>query len=82
MCPGCVLAEVEGQDTTIHGAGVQGMDGSDSNDDGEMDGGFESAEMFVQAAFIAHGVQHIPGHWGLRHLVARLITAVSRCRRH
>ena len=63
MCPGCVLAEVEGQDMTTHGAGVEDMDGSDSDDDGEMDGGFESAEMFGEAAFIAHGVQQMPGLW-------------------
>lgn len=63
MCPGCVLAEVEGQDMTTHGAGVEDMDGSDSDDDGELDGGFESAEMFGEAAFIAHGVQRIPGLW-------------------
>jgi hypothetical protein len=60
MRPGCVLAEVEGQDMTTHGAGVQDMDGSDSDHDGEMDGGFESAEIF---GAIAHGVQRIPGLW-------------------
>ncbi len=63
MRPVCVLAEVEGQDMTTHGAGFEDMDGSDSDDDGEMDGGFESAEMFGEAAFIAHGVQRISGLW-------------------
>jgi hypothetical protein len=63
MCPGCVLGEVEGQDMTTHGAGVEDMDGSDSDDDGEMDGGFESAEIFGEAAFIPHGLQRIPGLW-------------------
>ncbi len=55
MCPGCVLADIEGQDMTTLGAGVEDMDGSDSDDDGKMDGGFESAEMFGEPAFIAHG---------------------------
>jgi hypothetical protein len=49
MCPGCVLDECEGQEPTTHGADVEDMDGSDSDDDGEMDGGFESAEMFREA---------------------------------
>ena len=79
-----MLAKVDGQDMTTYGAGVEDMDGSDSDDDGELDGGFESAEMFGEAAFIAHGVQRIPGLWELRmlrHFVARLITSVSPCRR-
>ncbi len=63
MCLGCVLAEVEGQDTTTHDADVEDLDGSDSDDDGEMDGGFESAEMFGEAAYVARGVQGTPGLW-------------------
>ena len=63
MCPQCVLAEGDGQDMTTHGAGVDGMEGSDSDDDGAMDAGFESEDMFGEAAFIAHGVQRIPGLW-------------------
>jgi hypothetical protein len=39
------------------------MDGSDSDEDGAMDGGLEGAEMFGGAAFITHGVQRIPGRW-------------------
>ena len=63
MCPQCVLAEGDGQDMTTHGAGVDGMEGSDSDEDGAMDAGFESEDMFGEAAFIAHGVQRIPGLW-------------------
>ena len=48
---------------TTRGAGVEDMDGSDSDDDGELAGGFESAQIFGEAAFIAHGVQRIPGLW-------------------
>ncbi len=61
-----VLAEVEGQDMTTYGAGVEDMDGSDSDDDGEMDGGFESVEMFGEAAFIAHGVWEATNAQALR----------------
>jgi hypothetical protein len=63
MCPGCVFAEVEGHVITRHGAGVEDMDGSEIDDDGGMDGSFESAETFGEAVFIAHGVQSISGLW-------------------
>ncbi len=84
---GWVLAEVEGQDITTHGAGVEDMDGSDSDDDGKMDGGFESAEMFEESSkrpLLLTGYSENLGSGKLRmlrHFVARLITPVSRCRR-
>ena len=63
VCPQYVLAEGEGQKMTTHGAGVEGMEGSNSDKDGAMDAGFEIEDMFGEAAFIAHVVQRVPGLW-------------------
>ena len=63
LCPGCVVAESEGQDMGDHGAAFEGSDGSESDE--EKDGGDEWAagEMFGEQAFLDHGVLKIPGLW-------------------